>query len=139
MKYLLGIANGKWVLEWAWLGACLKVGHAAPEDAFEVGEDSHGPTSGPILARLSVMEANPRILSGWQVRHWHPAIAPGSKRMRHQGKQPRPFFFPLSHLLSASWKCIFTLWSSRRVCIAEPCHLLTILNDDPQSLWKAHC
>ena len=67
MKYLMGVANGKWVLQWSWLEACLKLGHAAAEDAFEVGEDTHGPTSGPILARLSMMEANPRILSGWQV------------------------------------------------------------------------
>ena len=55
------------MLNWAWLEACLELGHAAGEDAFEVGEDTHGPTSGPILARLSMMEANPRMLSGWQV------------------------------------------------------------------------
>ncbi len=68
MKYLLGVANGKWVLGWGWLEACLELGRAASEDTFEVGEDSHGPTSGPILARLSMLEANPRVLSGWQVR-----------------------------------------------------------------------
>ncbi|KAK9835892.1 hypothetical protein WJX74_010361 [Apatococcus lobatus] len=108
MKYLLGIASGKWVLGWAWLEACLEQGRAVAEEGFEIGEDTHGPTSGPILARLSRLEANPRLLSHWQV-YLQPAQAepcgrPSHTRPASNGRKPPgdlAFLVPLVEALGA--------------------------------------
>ncbi|XP_068662931.1 BRCA1-associated RING domain protein 1 [Aristolochia californica] len=64
LKILMGILNGKWILTFDWVKACLEAQYPVPEEAYEVSQDIHGCCDGPKNGRERVMEKAPKLFSG---------------------------------------------------------------------------
>ncbi|CAL0334681.1 unnamed protein product [Lupinus luteus] len=65
LKVLLGILEGKWVVNIEWIKACLKeMGHV-DEERYEINVDIHGIRGGPRLGRLRVLNKQPKLFYGY--------------------------------------------------------------------------
>ncbi|OVA13240.1 BRCT domain [Macleaya cordata] len=63
MKFLMGILEGKWILNIDWIKACLKAMEPVSEEQYEVKVDIHGIKDGPRLGRLRVLNKQPKLFN----------------------------------------------------------------------------
>ncbi|CAA7405401.1 unnamed protein product [Spirodela intermedia] len=66
LKYLMAIAEGKWILNMGWVNACLKGGKPFEEDPYEIRKDVHGMSDGPRLGRLRALRQEPKLFDGFK-------------------------------------------------------------------------
>ncbi|CAI9089704.1 OLC1v1024324C1 [Oldenlandia corymbosa var. corymbosa] len=52
LKFLMGVLEGKWILNIEWVGACIKSMKLVDEQPYEVKVDAHGIKDGPHIGRL---------------------------------------------------------------------------------------
>ncbi|XP_050232818.1 protein BREAST CANCER SUSCEPTIBILITY 1 homolog [Mercurialis annua] len=64
LKILMGILEGKWILNIEWVKACMKATKPVLEDPFEILVDIHGMRDGPQLGRLRILNKQPKIFEG---------------------------------------------------------------------------
>ncbi|XP_029130849.1 protein BREAST CANCER SUSCEPTIBILITY 1 homolog isoform X2 [Cajanus cajan] len=66
LKVLLGILEGKWILNIEWIKACLKEKDPVDEEWYEINADIHGIRDGPRLGRLRVLNKHPKLFDGYK-------------------------------------------------------------------------
>ncbi|MQL81710.1 hypothetical protein Taro_014172, partial [Colocasia esculenta] len=66
LKFLMAIAEGKWILRIDWIKACTKAGAPQNEEQYEIKLDVHGVRDGPRLGRLRVINQEPKIFHGFR-------------------------------------------------------------------------
>ncbi|KAL2341101.1 hypothetical protein Fmac_009041 [Flemingia macrophylla] len=66
LKVLLGILEGKWILNIEWIKACMKEKDPVDEERYEISVDIHGIRDGPRLGRLRVLNKQPRLFDGYK-------------------------------------------------------------------------
>eukprot|EP00257_Ricinus_communis_P022323 XP_015582013.1 protein BREAST CANCER SUSCEPTIBILITY 1 homolog isoform X1 [Ricinus communis] len=66
LKILMGILEGKWILNIEWVKACMNAMKPVQEDPFEVLVDIHGIRDGPRLGRIRILKKQPKIFEGLQ-------------------------------------------------------------------------
>ncbi|WCJ33512.1 breast cancer associated RING 1 [Euphorbia peplus] len=64
LKFLVGILEGKWILNIEWVKACLKAMKLVQEEQYEIKVDVHGIRNGPELGRLRILNKQPKIFEG---------------------------------------------------------------------------
>ncbi|KAE9594572.1 hypothetical protein Lal_00037404 [Lupinus albus] len=65
LKVLLGILEGKWILNIDWIKACMKEMGPVDEEHYEINVDIHGIKDGPRLGRLRVLNKQPKPFNGY--------------------------------------------------------------------------
>ncbi|MED6183341.1 hypothetical protein PIB30_037068 [Stylosanthes scabra] len=65
LKVLMGILEGKWILNVEWIKACMKQMEPVDEESYEINLDIHGITDGPRLGRLRVLNKQPKLFDGY--------------------------------------------------------------------------
>ncbi|GMI70669.1 hypothetical protein HRI_000736200 [Hibiscus trionum] len=60
LKYLIGILEGKWILNINWVKACIKAMRHVDELPYEINIDVHGMRDGPRLGRLRLQNKQPK-------------------------------------------------------------------------------
>ncbi|KAL0033003.1 hypothetical protein WJX77_010243 [Trebouxia sp. C0004] len=63
LKYFQGLAQGCWLVGWAWLEACAAAGRWVPEEAYEVAGD-HVAVGAPKAARMARESGAPKLFHG---------------------------------------------------------------------------
>ncbi|KDP38028.1 hypothetical protein JCGZ_04671 [Jatropha curcas] len=66
LKILMGILEGKWILNIQWIKACMKAMKPVQEDQYEVMVDTHGIRDGPQLGRLRILNKRPKLFEGFK-------------------------------------------------------------------------
>ncbi|XP_028187915.1 protein BREAST CANCER SUSCEPTIBILITY 1 homolog isoform X1 [Glycine soja] len=66
LKVLLGILEGKWILNIEWIKACMKEMGPIDEECYEINVDIHGIRDGPRLGRLRVLNKQPKLFYGYK-------------------------------------------------------------------------
>ncbi|KAJ1414202.1 Zinc finger, RING-type [Sesbania bispinosa] len=66
LKVLLGILEGKWILNIEWIKACMKEMEPVGEERFEIKVDVHGIKDGPRLGRLRALNKQPKLFDGYK-------------------------------------------------------------------------
>ncbi|KAK7303081.1 hypothetical protein RJT34_13980 [Clitoria ternatea] len=66
LKVLLGILEGKWILNIEWIRACMKEVNPVDEEPYEISVDIHGIRDGPRFGRLRVLNKQPKIFYGYK-------------------------------------------------------------------------
>ncbi|WVY93974.1 hypothetical protein V8G54_033062 [Vigna mungo] len=66
LKVLLGILEGKWILNVEWIKACMKEMNPVGEERYEINVDIHGIRDGPRLGRLRVLNKQPKLFYGYK-------------------------------------------------------------------------
>ncbi|KAK9055985.1 hypothetical protein SSX86_027072 [Deinandra increscens subsp. villosa] len=66
LKYLIGIIEGKWILNIEWIKACLEVKKPVDEQLYEINIDIHGFKGGPKLGRSRLLNKEPKLFSGYK-------------------------------------------------------------------------
>ncbi|XP_076937095.1 protein BREAST CANCER SUSCEPTIBILITY 1 homolog [Bidens hawaiensis] len=66
LKYLMGIIEGKWILNVEWIKACLEVKKPVDEQLYEINLDIHGFTGGPKLGRSRLLNKEPKLFNGFK-------------------------------------------------------------------------
>ncbi|KAJ4824240.1 hypothetical protein Tsubulata_018061 [Turnera subulata] len=66
LKILMGILEGKWILNVEWVRACMKAKRLVPEEQYEITADIHGIRDGPRLGRLRLLNKDPKIFEGYK-------------------------------------------------------------------------
>lgn len=64
LKYLMGILEGKWILDVNWVKACMTAMKPVDEEQFEIIVDVHGMRNGPQLGRLRVLSKQQKLFDG---------------------------------------------------------------------------
>ncbi|KAM4112341.1 hypothetical protein ACJW30_05G133100 [Castanea mollissima] len=64
LKVLMGILEGKWILNMEWIKACIKVMQIVDEEPYEITVDIHGIKDGPRLGRLRLLNQQPKLFDG---------------------------------------------------------------------------
>ncbi|KAL4563544.1 hypothetical protein LXL04_027587 [Taraxacum kok-saghyz] len=64
LKYLMGIIEGKWILTFEWIKACLEVKKPVDEQLYEINTDVYGFTGGPKLGRSRQLNKEPKLFNG---------------------------------------------------------------------------
>ncbi|XP_059438503.1 protein BREAST CANCER SUSCEPTIBILITY 1 homolog isoform X2 [Corylus avellana] len=64
LKILMGILEGKWILNMEWIKACMKVMELVDEEPYEIAVDIHGIRDGPRLGRLRLLNKQPKLFDG---------------------------------------------------------------------------
>nr|XP_043618742.1 protein BREAST CANCER SUSCEPTIBILITY 1 homolog [Erigeron canadensis] len=64
LKYLMGIIEGKWILNIEWIKACMEVKKPVDEQLYEIKLDIHGFKGGPELGRSRFLNKEPRLFYG---------------------------------------------------------------------------
>ncbi|KAK1260779.1 hypothetical protein QJS04_geneDACA002321 [Acorus gramineus] len=64
LKVLKAILNGKWILRFDWIKACMEAMQPVPEEPYEVTHDVHGCFDGPKNGRIRYTQKAPKIFSG---------------------------------------------------------------------------
>ncbi|KAI3709979.1 hypothetical protein L2E82_39751 [Cichorium intybus] len=63
LKYLMGIIEGKWILTFEWIKACLEVKKPVDEQRYEINLDVYGFTGGPKLGRSRLLNKEPKLFN----------------------------------------------------------------------------
>ncbi|XP_061370046.1 protein BREAST CANCER SUSCEPTIBILITY 1 homolog [Gastrolobium bilobum] len=66
LKVLLGILEGKWILNIEWIRACLKETKPVDEEHYEINVDIHGIRDGPRVGRLRALNKQPKLFDGYK-------------------------------------------------------------------------
>ncbi|KAK4254598.1 hypothetical protein QN277_009956 [Acacia crassicarpa] len=66
LKVLLGILEGKWILNVEWIKACMQAMEPVDEERYEITVDIHGIQDGPRLGRLRVLSKQPKLFDGYK-------------------------------------------------------------------------
>ncbi|CAN6470170.1 unnamed protein product [Victoria cruziana] len=66
LKILMGILEGKWIVNINWVKACLEAVEPVNEMPYEITRDIHGCFSGPQRGRMRVMAKEPKLFNGFQ-------------------------------------------------------------------------
>ncbi|MFS7931619.1 putative chromatin regulator PHD family [Helianthus anomalus] len=66
LKYLMGIIEGKWILNIEWIKACLEVKKPVDEQLYEINIDIHGFKGGPKLGRSRLLNKEPKLFNGYK-------------------------------------------------------------------------
>ncbi|XVF45985.1 hypothetical protein PTKIN_Ptkin02bG0251800 [Pterospermum kingtungense] len=64
LKILMGILEGKWILNINWVKACIKAMKLVDELQYEITLDVHGIRNGPRLGRLRLQNKEPKLFHG---------------------------------------------------------------------------
>ncbi|MBA0759738.1 hypothetical protein Gotri_022575 [Gossypium trilobum] len=64
LKILMGILEGKWILNIKWVKACIKAMKLVDELKYEITIDVHGIRDGPRLGRLRLQNKQPKLFDG---------------------------------------------------------------------------
>ncbi|XWS62371.1 hypothetical protein CRYUN_Cryun06bG0005100 [Craigia yunnanensis] len=64
LKILMGILEGKWILNINWVKACIKAMKPVDELQYEITIDVHGIRDGPRLGRLRLQNKQPKLFDG---------------------------------------------------------------------------
>nr|GEY36211.1 protein breast cancer susceptibility 1 homolog [Tanacetum cinerariifolium] len=64
LKYLMGVIEGKWILNIEWIKACLEVKKPVDEQLYEINLDIHGFKGGPKLGRSRLLNKEPKLFNG---------------------------------------------------------------------------
>ncbi|XAR72517.1 Ubiquitin--protein ligase [Bertholletia excelsa] len=64
LKFLMGILEGKWILNIKWIKACMKAMEPVDEQPYEIGVDIHGVRDGPRLGRLRILNKQRKLFDG---------------------------------------------------------------------------
>ncbi|KAE7996126.1 hypothetical protein FH972_000874 [Carpinus fangiana] len=64
LKILMGILEGKWILNMEWIKACMRVMELVDEEPYEIALDIHGIRDGPLLGRLRLLNKQPKLFDG---------------------------------------------------------------------------
>ncbi|XP_010482968.1 PREDICTED: BRCA1-associated RING domain protein 1-like isoform X2 [Camelina sativa] len=64
LKVLMGILNGKWIVNADWIQASLEASQPVDEETFEIHIDSQGCQDGPKSARLGAASNKPKLFDG---------------------------------------------------------------------------
>ncbi|XP_051125585.1 protein BREAST CANCER SUSCEPTIBILITY 1 homolog [Andrographis paniculata] len=67
LKFLMGVLEGKWILNVQWIKACMAAGELVDEECFEISVDIHGIRDGPKLGRLRHLNKQPKLFEGCTV------------------------------------------------------------------------
>ncbi|XVE94250.1 hypothetical protein REPUB_Repub01dG0265400 [Reevesia pubescens] len=66
LKILMGILEGKWILNINWVKACIKAMKPVDELQYEITIDVHGIRDGPRLGRLRLQNKQPKLFDGFK-------------------------------------------------------------------------
>ncbi|GLT97125.1 hypothetical protein SLE2022_147070 [Rubroshorea leprosula] len=66
LKILMGILEGKWILNMEWVKACMKAMEPVDEEKYEIAVDIHGIRDGPRLGRLRLLNKQPKLFDGFK-------------------------------------------------------------------------
>ncbi|KAK7331405.1 hypothetical protein VNO77_25629 [Canavalia gladiata] len=66
LKVLLGILEGKWILNVEWIRAWMKGIDPVDEEPYEINVDIHGIRGGPHLGRLRALNKQPKLFDGYK-------------------------------------------------------------------------
>ncbi|KAF2323981.1 hypothetical protein GH714_005853 [Hevea brasiliensis] len=66
LKILMGILEGKWILNIEWVKACMKAMELVQEEKYEILVDIHGIRDGPRLGRLRILNKLFSELEDWK-------------------------------------------------------------------------
>lgn len=64
LKVLMGILEGKWILNIEWVKACMKAVKHVDEEQYEITVDVHGIRDGPRCGRLRLLNKGPKPFDG---------------------------------------------------------------------------
>ncbi|ESQ36529.1 hypothetical protein EUTSA_v10006912mg [Eutrema salsugineum] len=64
LKVLMGILNGKWIINAGWIKASLEASQPVDEEPFEIHIDTQGCHDGPKTARLRAATNKPKLFDG---------------------------------------------------------------------------
>ncbi|KAL1188855.1 BRCA1-associated RING domain protein 1 [Cardamine amara subsp. amara] len=64
LKVLMGILNGKWIINSDWMKASIEAFQPVDEEPFEIHLDTQGCQDGPKTARLSAATNKPKLFDG---------------------------------------------------------------------------
>ncbi|KAG2242919.1 hypothetical protein Bca52824_095237 [Brassica carinata] len=64
LKVLMGILNGKWIINADWMKASLEASQPVDEEPFEIHIDTQGCQDGPKTARLRAATNKPKLFDG---------------------------------------------------------------------------
>ncbi|KAF8086699.1 hypothetical protein N665_0615s0046 [Sinapis alba] len=64
LKVLMGILNGKWIINADWMKASLEASQPVDEEPFEIHTDTQGCHDGPKTARLRAATNKPKLFDG---------------------------------------------------------------------------
>ncbi|KAH7517420.1 BRCA1-associated RING domain protein 1 isoform X2 [Ziziphus jujuba] len=64
LKVLMAILNGRWILKFDWIKACMEAMHHVDEEPYEVGLDNYGCCDGPKTGRLRALDNAPKLFNG---------------------------------------------------------------------------
>ncbi|XP_071706913.1 BRCA1-associated RING domain protein 1-like isoform X2 [Rutidosis leptorrhynchoides] len=60
-KLLMAILNGKWIVTFEWVKACMEAGYLVKEEPYEVHLDTHGCSGGPKAGRSRILNNGPKL------------------------------------------------------------------------------
>ncbi|KAJ7969045.1 Protein BREAST CANCER SUSCEPTIBILITY 1 like [Quillaja saponaria] len=66
LKVLLGILEGKWIVNMEWIKACMKAMEPVHEEHYEINADIHGTKDGPRHGRLRILNKQPKLFDGFE-------------------------------------------------------------------------
>ncbi|KAK3039747.1 hypothetical protein RJ639_027404 [Escallonia herrerae] len=66
LKVLMGILEGKWILNIEWVKGCLKAMETVDEKDYEIDVDIHGIRDGPRHGRSRLLNKQPKLFNGYQ-------------------------------------------------------------------------
>ncbi|KAK2996344.1 hypothetical protein RJ639_026587 [Escallonia herrerae] len=66
LKVLMGILEGKWILNIEWVKDCLKAMETVDEKDYEIDVDIHGIRDGPRRGRSRLLNKQPKLFNGYQ-------------------------------------------------------------------------
>ncbi|CAI9107576.1 OLC1v1006960C1 [Oldenlandia corymbosa var. corymbosa] len=64
LKVLMGILNGRWILNMGWIRASMEANLPLDEGPYEISIDNHGCLDGPKTGRLRVSNEEPKLFEG---------------------------------------------------------------------------
>ncbi|KAL3522731.1 hypothetical protein ACH5RR_015565 [Cinchona calisaya] len=64
LKFLMGVLEGKWIVNIDWVKTCIKSMELVDEQLYEIKADSHGIRDGPNRGRLRILDKKPKLFSG---------------------------------------------------------------------------
>ncbi|KAM2042974.1 hypothetical protein ACFXTH_036469 [Malus domestica] len=66
LKVLMGILEGKWILNVEWINACTEAMKLVDEEPYEIKVDIYGIRDGPRLGRLRLQNKQPKLFDGFK-------------------------------------------------------------------------